>query len=572
MIIQVTPFSPPSTPVLRMSVPEGTVISNSLIMALNSAYIFHQIAREPQKVVPPGKSLLSVLPGLEQELAHLLEIPSEKLVQKAAHQTFWDQVITSRVLVGSPYAYFIPLYQVLQALSSPLSSSQISRLKGLYKDLHGALTPLFPPNHPALVNFSLPLPPTSSPLLSAVAHLHDTLLALRQRCAPVRDATIDDIVHQIHHRSPSASTEELAELLVNVIRSTLELSKDMRNDYSHAVWATSSEQELADMVATIAETQEQNLVLQLWESKEVIRKEWTWWMEGFRPADPIPQVQSKQLWILKLVESLGKPHAVASKLFGPSHLRGTTSNPDNSDPDAEMKRVPEPKNMLPPQLLLSGPTLFHLQNHIQALTIAASLKSLVPTPHTTSPPSQLGGSNLTSPANWTFTKRIWALLEPEIGETGGETSETKIVNLADEVVMAHSRLLAPGVATLDAHLEQRLRGTVDRILRTDDPVFALLQKRLLAALAAALTDIPISEEPTSVRMQSGRSQHPTRGTSSSPHPQPESVLREVAIVAKGFEDPVIAKQCSIVASTLRRSVEWVERVWGDTMPYHWLFP
>jgi hypothetical protein len=170
----------------------------------------------------------------------------------------------------------------------------------------------------------------------------------------------------------------------------------------------------------------------------------------------------------------------------------------------------------------------------------------------------------TSPVLWTFTERIWALLEPEIGKADDGSSETKIINLADEVVMAHRSALPRGVTTLDPRLEQRLRSTVDRILRTDDPVFTLLQKRLLAAFSAALLDVPVSEGPASVRMQSGRLQH-QRGITSFPLPVPQSGQREVTIAAKGFEDPVIAKQCSIAATALRRSVEWVERVWGDTM-------
>lgn len=151
-------------------------------------------------------------------------------------------------------------------------------------------------------------------------------------------------------------------------------------------------------------------------------------------------------------------------------------------------------------------------------------------------------------------------MEPEIGVNDGEpSSETKIINFADEVVMAHTGALPPGTTTLDPQLEHRLRNAVDRILRTDDPVFILLQKRLLAAFSVALLDAPDAEQPASVIMRSGR---PQRRRAS----PPRTVQGEVAIVAKGFEDPVIAKQCSIVASTLRRSVEWVERVWGDTMP------
>ena len=563
----VTEPSPPlSAPLIRMSTFEGTAIPSSLIMALDTAYLFHLLARDPNKVVAPGKSLLSVLVGLNQMVTHTPESAPEKFVRKKVHQAFWDQVSARlHTLMSYSFAFDVVSCQALQGLSSPLPSSQISRLKGLYNDLYEALAPLFPPKHPALVVFSLPLPPTSSPLLTATIHLRDALVTLRRRCAPVRDSTIDTVLHKIDHRSASPSTGELAGLLVDVIRFTLELSIDMSDDYSNAVLATAPEQDLADMVATTAETQERGLVIQLWESKETMQKAWTHWVDGFRPADPALRPRPKQLWILKLIQSLGKPHAITSKLVGPFPPQGITEDSrDTRDTGSSPERTSEPQNMLPPQFLFSGPSLFRLQNYVQALTIAAALRSLAPTPHLTvdpllPPQSQTNG--LTTPAGWTFTERIWALIEPEIAATGGGPSETKIINFADEVVMAHTSALPLGTTTLDPQLEHRLRSTVDRILRTDDPVFILLQKRLLAAFSVALLDAPDAEQPASVMMQSGRPQHRRAFP-------PRFVQREVAIVAKGFEDPVIAKQCSIAASTLRRSVEWVERVWGDTIPDH----
>lgn len=79
---------PLSAPVLRMSVPEGTVIPGSSIVALDKAYLFHLLARDPRKVVAPGKSLLSVLSGLNQTPTRPLESVPEKSV------AFWDQVCT----------------------------------------------------------------------------------------------------------------------------------------------------------------------------------------------------------------------------------------------------------------------------------------------------------------------------------------------------------------------------------------------------------------------------------------------------------------------------------------------
>ena len=565
--IATEPSPPLSTPLLRMSISENTAIPSPLIMVLDAAYLFHLLARDPKQVVAPGKSLLSVLAGLNQMVTCTLESTSEKLVRKNVRQAFWDQAsVCLHHLLNRTCAYDVTPCQALEALSSPIPSSQISRLKGLYKDLHDDLTPLFPSKHPALVAFSLPLPPTSSPLLAAITHLRDALVTLRQRCAPVRDATIDGILHRIDHRSSSAFAKELAELLVDVIRSTLELSIDMRNDYSNAVLATASEQELANMVATMAETQEQGLVLELWGSDEIMREAWARWMDDFHPADPALQPQPEQYWILRLIQSLGKPHAVTSKLVGPAQ-EITKNSKDNRDHGSSQKRTPEPPNMLPPQFLFSGPAILRLQNHIQALTIAASLRSLVPGPRlaTNPPPLQPQTNDMASPASWTFIERIWALLESEIGTTDDGPSETKIINFADEVIMAHGSALPPGVTTLDPQLEQKLRETVDRILRTDDPVFILLQKRLLAALSVASLNPPVAEEHVSVRMQSGRAQ-PRRGNSS-PSPLVLPAQKEVSIFVKGFEDPILAKQCSIAASMLRNDVEWVERVWGDTMSY-----
>ena len=564
--IETEPSLPLSAPLLRMSISEDIAIPNSLIMVLDSAYLFHLLARDPQKVVAPGKSLLSVLAGLNLMVTRTLESPPEKFARETIHQAFWDQVsICSHSLTGCSCAHDLMFYQALEALSSPLPSSQIGRLKGLYRDIYETLTPLFPSKHPALVTFSLPLPPTSSPLIAAITHLRDALVTLRQRCAPVRDATIDGILHRMDHRSPSASVGELAELLITTIQSIFELSIDMRSDYSNAALATASEQELADIVATMAKNQEQGLVLRLWGSKDAMQKAWTRWVDDFHSTGPALQVQPKQLWILRLIECLGKPHAVASKLVGPSPPQELANAPNDSG--ATTTQTPEPLNMLPPQFLFSGPTLFHLQNYIQALTIAASLKSLVPTSHPAiipPTPSKSRTGDLTFAVNRSFTERIWALLEPEIGATDGGPSETKMINFADEVVMAHSSTLPSGVTTLDPHFEQRLRSTVDRILHTNDPVFILLRERLLAALSTALLNTSAAEEHASARMHSGR---PWSQKGVSSPPLSHVGQREIAIVAKGFEDPVIAQQCRSAASMLRRSAEWVERVWSDTMPY-----
>lgn len=90
--IATEPSPPLSVPLLRMSISEGAAIPSSLITVLDAAYLFHLLARDPQKVVAPGKSLLSVLAGLNQMVTRTLESPSEKFVRTTSHQAFWDQV------------------------------------------------------------------------------------------------------------------------------------------------------------------------------------------------------------------------------------------------------------------------------------------------------------------------------------------------------------------------------------------------------------------------------------------------------------------------------------------------
>lgn len=85
--------SPPlSAPLIRMSVSEGTAIPSSLVTALDAAYLFHLLVRDPTKIVAPGKSLLSALAGLNQMVTHTPESPPEKFVRKKVFQAFWDQV------------------------------------------------------------------------------------------------------------------------------------------------------------------------------------------------------------------------------------------------------------------------------------------------------------------------------------------------------------------------------------------------------------------------------------------------------------------------------------------------
>ena len=68
-----------------------------LVDALNQTYFLHLLANDPDKVVPPGKSLLSMLAhsrvafGNRGEAAVGKEDLHER-IRQAAHKAFWDEV------------------------------------------------------------------------------------------------------------------------------------------------------------------------------------------------------------------------------------------------------------------------------------------------------------------------------------------------------------------------------------------------------------------------------------------------------------------------------------------------
>jgi hypothetical protein len=182
-------------------------------------------------------------------------------------------------------------------------------------------------------------------------------------------------------------------------------------------------------------------------------------------------------------------------------------------------------------------------------------------------------------------QRIWALLTAEISEEQASSeSSTKLVNLADEVVRARnlavrleSTSLSPSSdAKIDATEETRLRSAVERTLQPSDPVFMLLQKRLLVALAERLIQSSNNDAQAATvpeRMQTGRERD---GGRAGKRPrlmvdpedmrrseQKETVGNAAGLVVKGFEDPVLVAAVGDAFGRIRRCVEWVEETWGD---------
>ncbi|THH18785.1 hypothetical protein EW146_g2253 [Bondarzewia mesenterica] len=516
-IVKAPPLTAPH-PLLR-SIPPNTLLPVELVDLLNDIYLLHLLATDPSKVVAPGKSLLSAMsqPHVREKQDGELPTIQEK-VEEVIHKAFWDEAIDS--------------------LSSTQPSVQLPRLKYLYDDLFLALKPLFPADHTVLVILSAPLSPTSSPLLSAIPHLGGILAALKERCAPARDADIDKLLHLLDDMPLSPETPRLAKVVVQTVRSILKLSETMKSDLSQFIFGTMSEKQLEAAIGEGARLRERDLVLDVWK-KEKVNTLWREWVADLMAPLSSVTFSARHKWILRLIQSVGAPTPVICCL----PTKPLPSNEPESSPTES--QVPSNANTLPPPLFFSSPELLHIQNYFQGLVIAAALRALLP-----SDPN---------PAASDFMSRIWTLLLVSINDEP-DGSSTTLVNFADELIRARGGSLKPDEET-------ELRAAVKRTLKLEDPVFALLQRRLLMAVAERLVapETTVRRE-VPVDMRAGR-ERPEKRPRLDLHPSGEiQVEVEVGVEplsVKGFQDPVLLEALRQGLKELRTVVKWTESIWAD---------
>jgi hypothetical protein len=308
--------------------------------------------------------------------------------------------------------------------------------------------------------------------------------------------------------------------VVETIRSILKLAETMKDDLSQFVLGTMGEAQLAAAVADQAQTQERALVLDLWK-QSVIREDIAAWLADLSPPyTPIVAAPPRK-WVLRLVQALGAMDPVACPL--------------PTKPLSSENGLPPPApNTLPPPFFFSTPELLYIQNFLQAIIIAAELRTLIPA--SVSPPDD-------------FMYRIWTLLSVSVNEEDPE-QDTRLVNLADELIRASS--------LTDVEATKQLRAAVVRTVRPSDAVFVLLQRRLLSALAERLArpPPPINRNNTPAEMRTGRRERPYNVTG-------EPWSRTEVLEVKGFGDPVLTDAIQEVLEKLQVAVLWVGSIWAD---------
>jgi hypothetical protein len=512
--VNISPLTVPH-PLLR-SLPPMTHLPADLLDLLNQAYFLHILANDPSKVLPPGKSLLSVL-SRSHVRQRRDDVPAslQEKVEEMVHKAFWDEVPCPSQ--GPPPLAYFRFYQALGTLSSREPSMQLPRLKLLLKDLHTALLPLFPAEHTVLAILSEPLPPTSSPLLTTVNYFREVLTALHERCAPARDAYINSLSASL--TDPPSDISGLAKLVIETARSLLKLAETMKDDLSQFVLGTMGEAQLAATITDQAQTQERALILDLWKQNAIHEEIATWMANLSQPYAAIVAPSSRK-WVLRLVQALGATDPVACP------LQTKPLVPEDTAP-------PPVPNTLPPPFFFSTPELLYIQNFLQAVVIASALRTLLPA--SVSPPDD-------------FMYRIWSLLLSSVNEDD-LVEDARLVNLADELIRASS-LTDTGPEAV------KLRAAVARTVRTSDPVFLLLQRRLLFALAECLVLTPVSKKDAPAELRTGR----RKGI---PNATGEKHTETEVLEVKGFGDPVLNEAMQDVLGRLRATVVWIESIWKD---------
>lgn len=376
-------------------------------------------------------------------------------------------------------------------------------------------------------------------------HLREVVTSLRKRCAPVQDQDLDDLLRSLDEPPLRSSRPiSLATLVVDTVRSILRISEIMKEQLSQFVLGNMTEQQLQSAISKQARTKERKDILDIWKSWR-IEGNWRIWLDNYQPSFQVNGVvaESQFKWVIRLVQALGSSTPISCQL-----------------PTKEPQSV---ENSLPPILFFSAPALLEIQNYLQALVIAASLRTLIRV-------SQGAQASDTM----SFMERLWILLKAEIVEEPG-SGETKLVHLADEVVRARQL----DGAILSGEEETRLRTAVARTLNHDDPVFVLLQNRILKALVDALWHQRSDSRQAGARtgppkMQTGhdgkRAEKRARITIVlDPEEFDEAHGAETPQLkvgrVQGFEDEYLRKVVEEVFVKVDECVRWIEGVWQDVL-------
>lgn len=512
----------------------------------------YSLANFPSKILPPGKTLSSLLKAATAEKGKQVEVLEEDVnslearVRRTVESAYFDNIKSILSSINSSQEEKNSLwYQCLNDLWEASSSLIPSRIKE-----KAALQIEFT----LISNFSPPV---------ATSTLHHLISILAKLTAPIRDTQVYELLSSISLPSstptPSSSTvtptTKLSSLLlpspaltvselISAVQSTLAFTKIMQSDLDqfkkNLVQATPpTEYELNGLVTFEAKRREREVVERYYQNLGLeLNKEMRDWIR--RNGGSKSNGRSAEATNLS-DRSVEVSNGPVGTVFAEVAVEFPLSSPNSSSTLASST------NVLPPIFIIPSPTIYKLQNQVQALIILACLLSLAP--------------RLTEAT----TERLWTILTFDLSSTAATSEDTKLINISDEIIRStieSSNFGDPDKLEIEI---DRIRKGVDRIIKYTDPVFGLLRTRLLLAmkegLQSAFASNLVDMTDTPAIMRTGRT---IGSTASEINAAPEFQSRVFLPLVKGFDRySVFTREMLIVAQELESVLNWSLDTWSD---------
>ncbi|GAA5832321.1 hypothetical protein JCM11251_006409 [Rhodosporidiobolus azoricus] len=589
---------------------------------LNEAFTLFLLSHSPSSVLPPGQTISSIF--RQTRSLPSASSPSrgepgslESRISTQLHQAYFDSFAAIFTLSSSSSPSSA-------TSTSPSEQEKLTAWTRLAADLSSAAVSLIPSRMRAsdpsrfrnareeLEN--LLLAPGAAGTFNARKALETvkaTVELLQQLCAPARDADVRLLLSGLFSAlTPSASPAEVAASLVPLIRRVLTLTSDMASDVDRfkrdMATELASEGDLRQVVLEEAAERERKVVKEWVGGEEEVRRATREWVQARTGGKPSEARLKKEEIAAALMESLFSDTAIALPSLSSSAPYSRAANSPSAvgaTSDTTLPPPPATPNLLPPPLLVPSPFLFTLQNRLQALVILACLVTLA----APSPPGV--DSKKVEEEQDRLVQRVWTILQADIPSPAsfvaglaaeqGRDEVTKIAHLADEVLSyrrnlsALSSTTATSIPTMSGEETTRLRSSVDRILRAEDPVYKLFKGRLkqgvkegvVSALTGAGAGGARRTPMVPTQLQSGRRAPGTVASSSSSLPTRSASPAVILLCPlKGFDRPPFLREK--VQETIQNALfgplrnedtgeeadgggggawRWMEEVWGEVL-------
>ncbi|GAA5999229.1 hypothetical protein JCM5350_002578 [Sporobolomyces pararoseus] len=554
------------------SQPSLSSLAQQRAKSLSEAYSLFLLSTSPSSVLPPGQSLSSIF---------------RNAANSPSSTSSFDNSLSRRLSAQAQKAYF-------DDLRTKLSFSPVEAWRTIRKDLAEACLPLIPSrlfqgSVKRQIQELLRVDRSEDEkdrdeewkLEEGFETIQTLLGVLKKLCAPARDNQVAGIVEKI-------KSQQGVDRLVEVARDSLELAKNMQEDLEkfrkEVTVELAGDEEVLEAVREEAAERERRIVGEVVEKEGKLRPEdvqreirfatRNWCRNRTRSSPTTKETSSssitKEQVAEALLEALFEDQAVCVPPLPVAVVSSDTSSSHSSHSHS---------NTLPPVFYSTSPRLFEIQNQFQALTILACLNTIL----VGYLPSSTAQDSLSD-----VLPRLWTILNSEIPSfsstspsSSASDTPTRLAHLSDEIISnleKSSSLEKP----LDKTGKEKIRSSVDRILRYQDPVFRLLQTRLKAgikgAVVSALQQRAMNGNETRIEEKSNE-QVPTKlktgrnvkgSTSDRKRGLPTLYARsrnslevEVSQI-KGYEK--LSKEVQeTVIEKLVPVWEWVEEVWADVL-------